>query len=151
MANGEREKNLPSLSMESTELQVILKYEVLLLKHFPAASFQHFFMLASLYKSELLRGECRPNIYSNMTFYRQFFKNKTKWLYSQLMQIEKRFKLEMELKKKAHIEWHGYSHKESEFIGITPWKKNRSEEKMGGITEQPKGDEWQFITFVLIF
>lgn len=44
MANGKGEKNLPSLSMESTELQVALKYEVLWLKDFPAASFQYFFL-----------------------------------------------------------------------------------------------------------
>lgn len=42
MAKGEGEKNLPSLSVESTELQVILKYEVLWSKNFPAASFKYF-------------------------------------------------------------------------------------------------------------
>lgn len=39
------------------------------------------------------------------------------------MQIGKRFKLEMELKKETLIEQHGHSHKESKVIGITLWKK----------------------------
>lgn len=72
-----------------------------------------------------------------MTFYRQFFKNKTKWFYSQLMQIGKRLKLEMELKSKTLIEQHGHSHK----LLAQLFGKNSPEEKVGGTTEQLKGDE----------
>lgn len=120
------------------------------IKIFPSSqSFQYFSYFGKfLHKPEELQGECRPKSYSSMTLFRQLFKNKANWFYSQLMQLGKGFKWHWkeDTHRKAWASTQGikrYWHNSLE--------KNRSEEKRGGIIEQLKEDEWQFITFSLIF
>lgn len=152
MANGRWEKNLPLLPVGSTVTgtSLILKYDVLWLKYFPAAKVSNIFLILASFFINQKNYEVKvgQKVIAVWHFIGSFSKIKPTDFIHNLCNLERGLN---DTKKEDTHRKAWASTQRIKRYWHNSLEKNRSEEKRGGIIEQLKEDEWQFITFSLIF